>query len=407
MKKVLSMIQKLGKAFMLPVAVLPIAGLLWRFGKPDLLNIAILERAGDVLFMNLPILFAIGISVGVSKDSNGSAGLAGAVSFFVMNAAAQASAFAMSTGSIFGQLPKDAPRVNIAHFGGIVAGVIAGLCYNKFHDTKLPGWLEFFGGKRFVPIVTGGISILVGSIFGVIWPMFEKGINNAAIWIAQSYGIGAFVYGVLNRLLIMFGLHHVVNTFIWFSCGTYVDADGVQHMGEIPRFFAGDPSAGGLTSGFFPIMMFALPAAVLAMYVCAKKKNKKMVGSMLLSVAFTSFLTGITSPVEYLFIFCAPVLFGVHAVLTGVSVAVCQMLGVKESFMVSAGCIDYILNFAQGTNSWLIIPIGCAMFVIYFVSFVFIIKKFDIQTPGRSDDMLADGENGTKTKEEKKEEVTA
>lgn len=401
-KRILETIQKLGKAFMLPVAVLPIAGLLWRLGKPDLLNIAIIEKSGDVLFTNLPILFAIGIAVGIAHDKNGSAGLAGAVSYLVMTASAQACAYSLYCGSLFVQLPKGAPIVKIAHFGGIVAGIIAGLCYNRFKDIKLPAWLEFFGGKRFVPIVTGGISIVVGVCFGLIWPVFERWLGSVAVWITNSYGVGSFVYGVLNRFLIMFGLHHVINMFIWFSCGTYVDAEGVQHMGEIPRFFAGDPTAGGLTSGFFPVMMFALPAAALAMYVCAHKKNKKILGSMLLSVAFTSFFTGITSPVEYLFIFCAPVLFGVHAVLTGVSVAICQVLGVKEAFMVSAGFVDYILNFSQGQNTWMIIPIGIVMFVLYFVIFTFIIKKFNIMTPGREkeSDCLDDNIDDKVCKEE-------
>lgn len=385
-KRILESIQKLGKAFMLPVAVLPIAGLLFRLGKPDLLNIAIIEKAGGVLFANLPILFAIGIAVGIARDKNGAAGLAGAVSYWIMEASAQACAYSLKCGSIFVQLPKGAPIVKIAHFGGIVAGIIAGLCYNRFKDIKLPSWLGFFGGKRFVPIVTGGISVVVGACFGLIWPTFESWLSSVAVWITHSYGIGAFVYGVLNRFLIMFGLHHVINMFIWFSCGTYVDTEGVQHMGEIPRFFAGDPTAGGLLSGFYPIMMFALPAAALAMYVCAHKKNKKIVGSMLLSVAFTSFFTGITSPVEYLFIFCAPVLFGVHVVLTGVSIAICQVIGVKESFMISAGLVDYILNFSQGQNTWMIIPVGIVMFILYFVIFTFIIKKFNIKTPGRENE---------------------
>ncbi|MGX8709102.1 N-acetylglucosamine-specific PTS transporter subunit IIBC [Clostridium sp. KNHs216] len=389
MQKVLAALQKLGKALMLPIASLPIAGLLLRLGQSDMLNIPLLADSGNALFSNLPLLFAIGIAVGLAKDNNGAAGLAGAVAYFVLNAAGQAVNHALQIGSMFmpaAGLPEGITEINMAHFGGIIAGVIAGLCYNRFHSAKLPDWLAFFGGRRFVPIVTGGFSLVIGGLLGTVWPTFQKGLDAAANWMTGSGGLGEFIYGTLNRLLLPFGLHHVVNTAVWFNFGTYTGADGKTVSGDLWRFFAGDPHGGVFTAGFFPIMMFALPAAALAMYVCAKKENKAIVGGALFSVALTAFLTGVTEPIEFMFMFLAPVLFVLHAALTGLSLVVCNMLGIRDSFTFSAGLFDYLINWTKAANGWMIIPVGLVFAVVYFFLFVFFIKKFNLKTPGREDD---------------------
>lgn len=396
MKGILAIFQKLGKALMLPIAVLPVAGMLLRFGQADLLNIPFIANAGDSLFKNLPLLFAIGIAVGLAEDNHGAAGLAGAIAFFVLNATGQEVNFAIQAGSIF-SVPKEVTegflKIDMAHFGGIISGIIAGLCYNKFHSIKLPDWLGFFGGRRFVPIVTGGCSLVIGGLLGCIWPFVQNILDSAALAMTSGATLGAFFYGLLNRLLIPFGLHHVINTYVWFNFGTFVGADGVAVTGDITRFLAGDPTGGMFTAGFFPIMMFALPAAALAMYVCAKKDNKASVGGALLSVAFTAFLTGITEPIEFMFMFLAPVLFGIHAVLMGVSLAVCTVLGIKDSFSFSAGFIDFALNWGIATKPYLIIVIGIIFGVIYFFLFVFFIKKFNLKTPGREDTEFEEATN--------------
>ncbi len=385
--RVLSAFQTLGKSLMLPIAVLPIAGILLRLGQSDLLNIPWLGDSGNAIFNNLPLLFAIGVAIGIAKDSNGAAGLAGAVSYYVLTAASQAINHALQVGTIFAPangMPKTLTDIDMSCFGGMIAGIIAGLCYNKFKDTVLPDWLQFFGGRRFVPIVTGGWSILIGGGLGLVWPTFQRGLNVAAKWMTTSHGIGAFVYGCLNRLLIPFGLHHVINSYVWFSLGSFKDpATGKIVSGDLWRFFAGDPNGGTFTAGFFPIMMFALPAAALAMYVCAKKKNKAAVGGALFSVAFTAFLCGITEPIEFMFMFLAPGLYAIHGVLTGLSLVICNMLNIHDSFTFSAGLFDYIINWGKATNPGLIIPVGLAFSVVYFFLFVFFIKKFDLKTPGR------------------------
>lgn len=391
--KILPAFQKLGKALMLPIAILPIAGILLRLGQSDLLNIPFIMNSGNALFDNLPLLFAIGIAVGLAKDNNGAAGLAGAVAYYVLNAAAQAVNYALQVGTVF--MPKDGfpdtlTEIKMMHFGGIIAGIIAGLCYNRFKDMQLPDWLQFFGGRRFVPIVTGGCSMVIGGLLGVVWPSIQNGMDAAANWMTTSHGVGEFLYGFLNRLLLPFGLHHVLNTAVWFNFGTFTDpATGKAVSGDLWRFFAGDPNGGMFTAGFFPIMMFSLPAAALAMYVCAKKEKKAEVGGALFSVAFTAFLCGITEPIEFMFMFLAPVLFVIHAVLTGISLVVCNYFGIRDSFTFSAGLFDYAINWGKASHPALIIPIGLVFAVIYFFLFVFFIKKFDLKTPGREEETSA------------------
>lgn len=361
----LQFLQRIGKALMLPIAALPAAALLLRLGQPDMLDIAFMAKAGDALFANLPLLFAVGVAIGFAKDGHGSAALAGAIGYLVLTEA-------MATID---------DSLNMASFGGIITGIVAGTTYNRFKDVKLPEFLGFFSGRRLVPIMTSLFMLILAFVFGYVWEYCQMAIDGVGNWIVGLGAIGAGVFGFFNRLLIPFGLHHVLNNIFWFNLGEFNGATG-----DINRFFAGDPTAGIYQAGFFPIMMFALPAVTFAIIAAAKKERRKAVTGMMISLAFTSFLTGITEPIEFLFVFIAPALYGVHAVLTGLSLAVTNMFGVLHGFGFSAGFIDYALNWKLATKPALIIPIGLVFAAIYFVVFYYGIKKFNIPTPGREDE---------------------
>ncbi|MBW9147950.1 N-acetylglucosamine-specific PTS transporter subunit IIBC [Clostridium sp. CM028] len=365
-----SNLQKLGKAMMMPIAVMPAAGLLLRLGAPDIFNIAWMFAAGNAIFGHLPIIFAIGIAIGLADDNNGVAGLAAAVGYFVLTEVA------VTFNS----------KIDMGVLAGIIVGILSGYLYNKYKSIRVPDFLGFFGGKRFVPIITSFYTLIIGVGAGYIWPHIQDIINNAGNVIAHSGSIGAFFYGVLNRLLIPFGLHHVMNTLVWVQFGTFTDAAGKVITGDMTRFFALDPTAGTFMTGFFPIMMFGLPAACLAMIATAKKENRKAVTGMLLGIAFTAFLTGITEPIEFLFMFIAPALYLIHALLTGAAFALTSALGIKSGFTFSAGILDYVLSFGIASKPILLIIIGLIFGVIYFFVFFFSIKKFDLKTPGRGDD---------------------
>ena len=375
--EILGFLQKIGKSIMVPIAVMPALGLLLRLGDKDLLNIPWLSAAGSAAFgVNMAMLFAVGIGFGLSKENNGVGGLAGLLGFLVMSNVAKA----------FN------PTIDMGVFGGILTGVIGGLLYNKFHNIRVPAVLGFFGGKRFVPIITSAVCVGLGIFFGYVWPMVQVGLNEFAVFMTSAGFVGAGVYGFLNRLLIPIGLHHVMNTVFWFQLGSYTDP--VTHQivtGDISRFLAGDPTAGVYTAGFYPIVMFGLPAACLAMYRMAKKSKKAQVGGMFLSLALTAFITGITEPIEFTFMFLSPVLYFIHAVLTGISMAVAYALNIHLAFSFSSGLMDYALYFGKGKNPLLLLVMGAVAFVIYYFLFVFFIKKFDLKTPGREDDDIFDG----------------
>ncbi|SFU53661.1 N-acetylglucosamine-specific PTS transporter subunit IIBC [Alicyclobacillus macrosporangiidus] len=361
----LGQLQRIGKALMLPVAVLPAAALLLRFGQPDLLNIPFIAQAGNAIFANLAVIFAIGVAIGLAKGNHGAAGLAGFIGYEVLTQGAQA-------------INKD---INMGVLGGIIAGILAGWLYNRFHQTRLPDWLGFFGGRRFVPIVTAGAAVVLAAVFGYVWPYVQDGLDAFGHTLTTMGAFGAAIYGFLNRLLIPFGLHHVLNAYIWFVYGTFHGKTG-----DLNRFFAGDPTAGGYMAGFYPIFMFGLPAACLAMILAAKKERRAAVAGVLLSAAFASFLTGITEPIEFSFMFLAPALYALHAVLTGVSMGVAYALGIKHGFGFSAGAIDYFLNMHLATHGWWLLPLGLVFGVVYFVLFYVCIRAFNIKTPGREDE---------------------
>ncbi|MBB5180114.1 PTS system N-acetylglucosamine-specific IIC component [Planomicrobium koreense] len=374
-----SFLQKIGKSLMFPIATLPAAALLLRFGQDDMLGIPFLSAAGAGIIDNLAIIFAIGIAFGLAHDSNGGAALAGAIAYLVLTSA----------------IVTINDSINMGVFAGILSGIVGGLLYNKFYDVKFPAWLAFFGGRRFVPIITAAAMTVLAGLFGYAWPPIQGIIDGAGDWIlnAGMFGVGA--YGFLNRLLLPTGLHHVINTIVWFDFGTFTDANGEVVRGEINRFLKGDPTAGPFLSGFFPIMMFGLPAACLAIYATAKKERKAIVGGMLFSIAFTSFLTGITEPIEFSFMFLSPVLYIVHAMLTGVSMMVAYALDIHHGFGFSAGAIDYVLNFGLAQNPLMLLVMGAGTGAIYFGIFYFLIIKLDLKTPGREDEDMENGNADT------------
>ena len=369
---ILGFFQRLGRALQLPIAVLPVAALLLRFGQPDLLNVAFIAQAGGAIFDNLALIFAIGVASSWSKDSAGAAALAGAVGYFVLTKA----------------MVTINPEINMGVLAGIITGLVGGAAYNRWSDIKLPDFLSFFGGKRFVPIATGFFCLVLAAIFGYVWPPVQHAIHAGGEWIVSAGALGSGIFGFINRLLIPTGLHQVLNTIAWFQIGEFTNAAGTVFHGDINRFYAGDGTAGMFMSGFFPIMMFGLPGAALAMYFAAPKERRPMVGGMLLSVAVTAFLTGVTEPLEFLFMFLAPLLYLLHAVLTGISLFIATALGIHAGFSFSAGAIDYVLMYslpAASKNVWMLLVMGVVFFFVYFLLFSAVIRMFNLKTPGRED----------------------
>ncbi|MBK4724791.1 PTS N-acetyl glucosamine transporter subunit IIABC [Pantoea agglomerans] len=385
---ILGFFQRLGRSLQLPIAVLPVAALMLRFGQPDLLNMPFIAQGGGAIFDNLALIFAIGVASTWSKDNAGAAALAGAVGYFILTKA----------------MVTINPTVNMGVLAGIITGLIAGMTYNRWADIKLPDFLSFFGGKRFVPIATGFFCLVLAAVFGYVWPPVQAAIHSGGEWIVSEGAFGAGIFGFVNRLLIPTGLHQVLNTIAWFQIGEFTNAAGAVVHGDINRFYAGDGTAGMFMSGFFPIMMFGLPGAALAMYLAAPKARRPMVGGMLLSVAVTAFLTGVTEPLEFLFMFLAPMLYLIHALLTGISLFVATTLGIHAGFSFSAGAIDYVLMYklpAASQNVWLLLVMGLVAFVVYFVLFSAVIRMLNLKTPGREDegDLLVKDEANSNTEE--------
>ncbi|MFD0627039.1 PTS transporter subunit EIIC [Streptomyces sanglieri] len=406
-------LQKMGRSLQLPIAVLPAAGILNRLGQPDVFgdeglgwnNIAkVFAAAGGALLdsgLGLPLLFCIGVAIGMAKKSDGSTALAAVAGFLVYYAVLHAFPVDCAPGSTFTSggtwfgtcVTGDAKVTAAAYqnpgvFGGIVMGLLSAWFWQRYHRVKLVDWLGFFNGRRLVPIIMAFVGLLFAGLCAWLWQPIGDGLTSFSKWLVDLDWVGSGIFGLANRALLVIGLHQFLNTFVWFQFGDFTKPDGTVVHGDINRFLAGDPTAGQFTSGFFPIMMFALPAAALAIYHCAKPHRRKAVGGMMLSVGLTSFVTGITEPIEYSFLFVAPLLYGIHAVLTGVSMAVTWALGVKDGFSFSAGLIDYVINWSLATKPWLIIPIGLAFAVVYYVIFRFAITRFNLQTPGREPDEL-------------------
>ena len=364
-------LQQLGRALMLPIAVLPIAGLLLRIGQPDVLNWPAMAAAGDAIFSNLGLLFAVGVAVGLAKENHGAAGLAALVCYLVTTHGVETMMAVPDS-----QKAQEISKLSVPV--GLLCGIIAGVAYNRLGNINLPSYLSFFGGRRFVAIATGLAGLALAAVIGTFWPSVEHGMDGVSHGIVGAGSIGLFIYGVLNRILIVTGLHHILNNFAWFIVGDYHGATG-----DLKRFFAGDPSAGAFMSGFFPVMMFGLPGACLAMYRAARPERRKAVGGLFISLALTSFLTGVTEPVEFTFMFLAPVLYALHAVATGIAMALMDWLHIRLGFSFSAGLFDYLLNFSHAQHPLWLLPIGALYFGLYYGLFRYFIVRFNLATPGR------------------------
>ncbi|MFD2629819.1 glucose-specific PTS transporter subunit IIBC [Oceanobacillus kapialis] len=420
-KKAFGVLQKVGKALMLPVALLPAAGLLLGFGNaaqqetmleylPFLsadwiqLLATVMEDAGGIIFDNLALIFAVGVAIGLAAD--GAAGLAAIVGYLVMNQVM--SSWIGVTPDMIAADPGYAtvlgiPTLQTGVFGGIIIGLIAAFCYNKFHDIEMPSFLGFFAGKRFVPIATAAVAFVAGLLLLVIWPPVQSAMNNASYWlIEEGTYLAVFFFGFIKRLLIPFGLHHIFHAPFWYEFGSYTTEAGNIVRGDMTIFFAQlkegvEITAGNFMAGEFPIMMFGLPAAALAMYHAAKPSRKKLVAGLLGSAALTSFLTGITEPLEFTFMFISPLLFFIHAVLDGLSFVLMTMFSVNVGYTFSGGAIDFAL-FGILPNQepwWITIILGLIFGVIYYVIFRFFIKKFNLMTPGREEDEEVEDETKT------------
>ncbi|MFE5741312.1 PTS transporter subunit EIIC [Streptomyces celluloflavus] len=383
-------LQKIGRSLQLPIAVLPAAGILNRLGQPDVFGkdglgwidvSKVFAAAGGAVFDNLPLLFCIGVAIGFAKKADGSTALAALVGFLVYSNVLKA--FPVTEGHIDSGKWVDPVVNNPGVLGGIIMGLLAAVLWQRYHRKKLVDWLGFFNGRRLVPIIMAFVGTAVGVLFVLIWEPIGNGITHFGEWMTGLGAGGAGLFGLINRALIPIGMHQFVNTVSWFQLGDFTDAAGKVVHGDIGRFFAGDPSAGQFMSGFFPIMMFGLPAAALAIAHCARPERRKAVMGMMISLALTSFVCGITEPIEFSFMFIAPVLYAVHAVLTALSMAVTWALGVHDGFTFSAGLIDYGINWSLATKPWMIIPIGLVFAAIYYVVFRFAITKFNLATPGR------------------------
>ena len=402
--KAFAEIQKIGKALMTPVAILPAAGLFLAFGNK--LGIPLMEQAGQIIFSNLPLLFAVGAAIGL-VGGDGVAALSAVVAILIMNTTmgimSDAAAGIAAGDSAYGMV-MGIPTLQTGVFGGLIAGIIAAVCYKKFYKTELPAFLGFFAGKRLVPITTAVLAFLVGLAMPIVWVPFQIGLAKLSFLANETNtNISTFVFGVIERALIPFGLHHIFYSPFWYQFGEYTNSAGQIVNGDQAIWFAmlkdgvtnftsaTYQGAGKFLTGKYPFMMFGLPAAALAMYHEAKTENKKIVGGILFSAALTSFLTGITEPLEFSFLFVAPVLYGIHCIFAGLSFMLMNMFSVRIGMTFSGGLIDYIVfGVLPGTsgfeNHWyMVIIIGLVFSVIYYFGFRFAIRKFNLMTPGREE----------------------
>lgn len=410
LKKYFGVLQRVGKSLMLPVALLPAAGLLMGIGtllqNPNIINnipmlsgetfqlmANIMSSSGDIVFSNLPLIFAVGVAIGMS-NGDGVAALAAIVSFLIMNMTigitARVDLLQVDTNPMY-DMVLGIPTLQTGVFGGILIGMVSAIIYQKFYTIKLPEFLGFFSGKRFVPIVAAIAGVLIGIIMVVIWPPIQNFLLAfSRSMIGTNQTVSALIFGIVERALIPFGLHHIWYNPFWYQFGEYTNLAGQLVVGDQAIFFAQlkdgvEFTAGTFMTGKFPFMMFGLPAAALAMYHEADSDKKKLVAGILFSGALTSFLTGITEPIEFMFLFVAPVLFGVHCIFAGLSFMIMQILNVKVGLTFSGGLIDFILFgvLPNRTKWWWIIIVGIIFAAIYYIGFRYIIRKLDLKTPGR------------------------
>lgn len=386
-------LQRLGKSLMLPIAVLPAAGILLRLGQDDLLGrikapvigpfFQAMSAAGGALFDNLALLFAVGVAIGFARKADGSTALSAVVGYLVMQAVFKT----MSPFVLEGVVDKAGKQamINYSVLGGIIVGLLTAFLFDRYHTIQLPPYLGFFGGRRFVPIVVSITVLVVAFAMSYFYPIFNAGLTGLGKFIGGAGAVGAFVYGFANRMLIPIGLHHILNSFIWFIYGSYQKPDGSIVTGELSRFAAGDPTGGHLTAGFYPILMFGLPGAALAMIQVANARQKKVAFGILSAAGLTAFLTGVTEPLEFAFMFVAFPLYIIHAILTGLSLAIAYLLDIHLGFSFSAGLMDLLLygTAPAAKNVPLLIVMGLVFFVVYYLLFRFAIVKWNMRTPGR------------------------
>ena len=373
-------LQNLGRAMLLPVAAMPLAGLVMRLSASDMLNMPILGAAGNAVFGNLDILFAIGVTIGFAKAKD--KGIPALTGFLAILTLKQ------------GLLIID-KTVDMGIFGGIISGLVAAWTYNRFKEQKLPMVFSYFGGEKFPLTMVMIIQTATAFIFGYVWPVVQMGIDRFAKLLMDMGAIGVGIFMFLNRLLIPFGLHHVLNTYVYYDMGKYTAPNGQVFRGEITRFINGDPKAGLFLSGFFVVMMFGVPAICLAIYKAAYKDNKEMTKGIMGGGATTSFVAGITEPVEFTFMFISPMLYVIHAFYAGLAGVVCALFNVRIGFTFGSSIIDYLINFRIATNPILILPIGLAFFALYYFTFYYVIKLKAIPTLGREEAAVEYGEEET------------
>ncbi|GAA5044179.1 PTS system N-acetylglucosamine-specific IIC component [Thermocatellispora tengchongensis] len=421
---VMAVLSRIGRSLMLPIAALPAAALLLRIGQDDLLGrtdnvtldrvAAIVGGAGGALFDALPLLFAVGVAIGFARKADGSTALAAVVGYLVWDRVTHLMFFnsdlkGQVSQKVVGADGTAVDMINLASanptrvLGGILIGVVTALLWQRYYRIKLPAWLAFFGGRRFVPMVTALAALVLGVIFGLIWPPIGQGLSDFGDWLATHSTIGAGIYGVVNRLLIPLGLHHFVNSIVWFTvpeCTAGVNGATTTAAGDLNCYFAGNMGSGEFMAGFFPVMMFGLPAAALAIWHAAPPHRRAAIGGIMFSAALISFVTGITEPIEFAFIFVAPVLFIVHALLTGAALAITAAMDGWLGFGFSAGLIDAVLNLSKSNtnNFWLIMGLGVIYAILYYVIFSFLIRRLNIMTPGREPEPDVDSGESTPAK---------
>nr|WP_203982079.1 PTS transporter subunit EIIC [Sphaerisporangium rufum] len=407
----MAVLSRVGRSLMLPIATLPAAGLLLRLGQDDLLGrigdgpahraAEVVGAAGGALFENLPILFAVGVAVGFARRADGSTAVAALVGYLVFDRvsrllffdAAGSAVHDRVTRQVIGAGGRPVEVIDLAAgnptgvLGGIVVGLAAALLYQRYHRIRPPTWLAFFGGRRFVPIATALAGLLLGIVFGLLW----QPVGEWMTWFGHRLGdhavAGAGIYGVANRLLIPLGLHHFLNSIVWFQVPDCTV--GGRHLaGDLTCYLQGAPGAGAFMAGFFPVIMFGLPAAAVAIWRAAPPHRRAATGGIMLSAALVAFVTGITEPIEFAFIFVAPVLFAVHALLTGLSMALVAAMDGRLGFSFSAGAIDAALNATKSNTHgfWQIMALGVGYAAVYYLVFTFLIRRLNIMTPGREPD---------------------
>ncbi len=408
-------LQRLGKSLMLPIALLPAAGILLRLGQPDLLGkitapvigpfFNAMSAAGGAIFSSLPILFAVGVAIGFAKKADGSTALSAVAGYLVIDAVFKAMSPVVLAG-VHDQTGAQA-MINYSVFAGIAVGLVTAWLFDRYHNIQLPSYLGFFGGRRFVPIVVSLACLFMGFALSYFYPIFNVGLTGVGQFIGGSGVIGAFAYGFANRMLIPVGLHHILNTYVWFLYGDYNTGHGIV-TGELTRFAKGDPSAGRLTAGFYPILMFGLPGAALAMIKEAKPAQKKVAVGILSAAGLTAFLTGVTEPLEFAFMFVAFPLYVIHAVLTGLSLAIAYWLNIHLGFSFSAGLIDLLLygTAPAAKNVPLLIVMGVVFFFLYYGMFRFAIRRWNMRTPGREPDDEFDAEQAANLTDSASAELT-